>query len=71
MQSNLTEMSLLSYTPRREISDGLKSVLKDPLMAKALKKAKFNRKGYKFIIKQFILRYRLWSLAKLFDKVGK
>ena len=55
----------------REISDGLKSVLKDPLMAKALKKAKFNRKGYKFIIKQFILRYRLWSLAKLFDKVGK
>lgn len=54
-----------------KINEGLDTVLKDSNVSAALRKAKFNRKGYKFIIKQLILRYRLWRLAKLLDKVGE
>ena len=34
----------------------------------ALKKAKFSMKGYKFLIKKFILQNRLWWLAKILDR---
>ena len=54
-----------------KVNAGFNMVLKDGEVSLALKKAKFNRKGYKLIIKQLILRYRLWWLAKLLDKVGK
>lgn len=54
-----------------KINEGFNVVLKDVDVSVALKKAKFNLKGYKFIIKKFILKYRLWFLAKLLDKVGK
>jgi hypothetical protein len=54
-----------------KVNAGFNMVLKDGEVSLALKKAKFNRKGYKLIIKQLILRYRLWGLAKLLDKVGK
>lgn len=53
---------------RSELNAGLSEVLNDPVASKALRKAKFSLNGYKFIIKKFILRYRLWGLARLLDK---
>ncbi len=53
---------------RKELNDGIESVLKYSYVSNALKYAKFSLKGYKFIIKKFILRYRLWGLARLLDR---
>lgn len=39
-------------------------------VSSALQKAKFNWKGYKFIIKKFILRHRLWGAAKFLDRIN-
>ena len=51
------------------INAGLDTVLKDHDVSSALQKAKFNWKGYKFIIKKFILRNRLWGAAKLLERI--
>jgi len=53
---------------RRNINVGINEVLKKTELSVALKKAKFNFKGYKCIIKKYILRYRLWGIAKLLDR---
>lgn len=53
---------------RKELNFGLMNVLKDPVISAALKKARFNLRGYKFLVKKFILRYRLWWLARLIDR---
>lgn len=45
-------------------------ICRDDDVSSALRKAKFNRKGYKYTIKKFILRYRLWGIAKLLDRVN-
>ena len=57
-----------SNSGRSAINLGLEMVLKDPMVSKALKEAKFNIKGYKYIVKKFILRHRLWGIAKLLDR---
>lgn len=51
-----------------QLNKGLNDALKEPVIARALKRAKFSMKGYKFIIKKLILRYRLWGLAVLLDR---
>lgn len=53
-----------------KINAGINMVLNDRDILVALKEAKFNQKGYKFIIKKFILRFRLWSVAKLLDRIN-
>ena len=53
---------------RKELNQGMAFVLKEPLVKAALKNAKFSRKGYKFKIKKFILRHRMWRLLQMFDK---
>lgn len=53
-----------------EINLGLEKVLEDHVILDALKKARFNIKGYKLIIKKIILRYRLWKLAKWIDRIN-
>ncbi len=51
-----------------KLNAGLDSVLAIPEISDAFYASKFNLKGYKFIIKKFILRHRLWKLAKLIDR---
>ena len=53
---------------RKELNFGLTNVLKDPVISAALRKARFNLRGYKFLVKKFIIRYRLWWLARLIDR---
>jgi len=54
---------------RKELNKGLTNLLENAFIRKALKDAKFNLKGYKFIIKKYILRYRLWILARVLDRI--
>lgn len=49
------------------LNEGLDTALRNPSLAKGLKKAKFSLKGYKFTIKKLILRHRLWRLAGFLD----
>ena len=60
-------MVMRSGGGKRKINAGLDQALKIPTFSCAVKKARFNLRGYRYIIKKFILRYRLWSLAKLID----
>ncbi len=53
---------------RADLNSGLNDVLNDSVILCGLKNAKFTLKGYKFIIKQLILRHRLWWLAGWLDK---
>lgn len=52
------------------INAELDVICNDNDVSSALQKAKFNLKGYKFIIKKFIIRHRLWGVAKLLDRVN-
>ena len=52
---------------KRELDKGMALVSKHPLVKAALKNAKFNRKGYKFKLKKFILRHRMWRLLRILD----
>lgn len=61
-------MVIRSGEGHNTLNTGLDVVLEDFDVSAALKNAKFNLKGYKFIIKKFILRYRLWNIAKLLDR---
>lgn len=63
-------MTLRSGESIKKINADLNAVLKDDDVSSALKKAEFNRKGYKFLIKKFIIRYRLWGIAKLLDRIN-
>lgn len=54
-----------------KLNTGLDSVLAIPEISDAFYASKFNLKGYKFIIKKFILRHRLWKLAKWIDRRKK
>lgn len=54
-----------------QLNNGLNTAMKIPVIQNGFRKAKFSLKGYKYIIKKYILRYRLWSLAKFLDKVIK
>ena len=51
------------------LNAGLHIALGNPTISDGLKKAHFNLKGYKFIIKKIILRYRLWGIAKFLDRI--
>ena len=51
-----------------ELRNGLNNAMKNTVIQNGFTNAKFNLKGYKFIIKKLILRYRLWSIAKLLDR---
>lgn len=53
---------------KKELNAGMGYALEYPLISTALKKAKFSLKGYKYLIKQYILRHRLWGIAKLLDR---
>lgn len=50
-----------------QINEGLDEALKHPVILTACKEAKFSLKGYKYLIKKIILRYRLWGIAKMLD----
>lgn len=52
------------------INAELDMICRDHDVSSAFQKAKFNWKGYKSIIKKFILRYRLWGVAKLLDRIN-
>lgn len=52
-----------------QLNNGLNNAMKNVVILNGFRKAKFNLKGYKFIIKKFILRYRLWGIAKLLDRM--
>lgn len=66
-----TLLVIRSGGTNKQLNSGLRDATQNKIILNGLCKAKFHLKGYKFIIKQFILRYRLWWLAKLLDKVGK
>lgn len=53
---------------RSELNRGLSKAKKNQVILNGLKKARFNGKGYKYIIKKLILRFRLWPLAKYLDR---
>ena len=63
-------LSIRSGANRNRINSDLDVILKDNCVLLALSNAKFNLKGYKFILKKFILRHRLWGFAKLLDRIG-
>ena len=52
----------------REINSEIDQLLQIDYVRSALKRAKFNIKGYKYIIKKTIIRCHLWELAKLLDR---
>lgn len=54
-----------------QLNNGIDDAMKNTVIKYGFRKSKFNLKGYKFILKKFILKYRLWWLARMFDKVGK
>ncbi len=51
----------------RKINEGLDKALKHPVILTACKEAKFSLKGYKYLIKKFIIHHRLWWIAKMLD----
>ena len=51
-----------------QLSEGLRAAMQHPVIADALKKATFSAKGYKYILKKWILRCRLWGMAKWLDR---
>ena len=53
---------------RVQLNNGLAEATKNAVILNGLRKARFSLKGYKFIIKKLILRYRLWGIAKLLDR---
>lgn len=59
--------AMRSGEKNQELSAKLKTILADPILLNALKKSKFSLRGYKFLIKKFILSHRLWWLAKMID----
>ena len=61
-------MVLRSGGGKAELNSGLDAFLRCEEAARALKSARFRSKGYKLLIKKFILRHRLWHLAKLIDR---
>lgn len=65
-----TLLVLRSGCSNIQINDGLNDAMKNVVILNGFRKAKFNLKGYKFIIKKFILRYRLWGVAKLLDRIN-
>ena len=52
------------------LNNGLRGVLQNKLIFNGLHKAKFNLKGYKFILKKFIICHRLWNVARALDRRG-
>lgn len=50
------------------INEGLDMLLTDQEVSSAVFNAKFSLKGYKYIIKKIVIRYRLWKIAKLLDR---
>lgn len=54
-----------------ELNAGMDDITEKNFVAAALKHAKFGRRGYKYKVKQFALRYRLWWLIRLLDKQGR
>ena len=52
---------------KEELNAGLSRALTDSVISQGLKKARFGLKGYRLIIKKFILRHRFWGLAKKLD----
>lgn len=63
-----TLVGLRSGCSNIQLNNGLNNAMKNAVILNGFCKAKFNLKGYKFIIKKFILRYRLWGAAKLLDR---
>lgn len=53
---------------KEKLNGELSQVLIEPRILHALKKAKFSLRGYKFLIKKFLLRHRLWRIVKFLDK---
>ena len=51
-----------------KLNAGLDSILAIPEISDAFYASKFNLKGYKFIVKKFILKHRLWKLAEWLDR---
>lgn len=64
-----TLLVLRSGGNNENLNAGLHIALGNPTISGGLKKAHFNLKGYKFIIKKIILRYRLWGIAKFLDRI--
>ena len=54
----------------KQINNGLNIAMKHEVIKDGLRHARFNLNGYKFIIKKLILRFHLWSIAKLLDRIN-
>lgn len=52
----------------KQLNNGLSRAMKNDVILRGFRKAQFNLKGYRFIIKKIILRHRLWGIAKLLDR---
>ena len=53
---------------RKALNRGLSAVLADKAVLRSLKRARFSLRGYRYLMKKTILRYRLWWLAKRMDR---
>lgn len=51
------------------ISAGLHDAVQHSVISQAFKNAKFGIRGYRHLVKRFILRHRFWRLAKLIDSI--
>lgn len=54
----------------KQINNGLNIAMKHDVIKDGLRRARFSLNGYKFIIKKLILRFHLWSVAKLLDRIN-
>ena len=50
-----------------ELNAGMDAAWQSSVIADGFQKAKFSLKGYKFILKKWILRHRLWTLIQWLD----
>lgn len=63
-----TLLLMRSGADNKKLNDELSFILKDVKIFSALKKAKFSLRGYKFLIKKFLLRHRLWGIIRLLNR---
>lgn len=63
-----TLMVIRSGGGKAELNAGLAAARQEPMVSDALRQAEFGIKGYKLIVKKWILRCRLWKLAAWLDR---
>lgn len=63
-----TLLVIRSGAKNEQLDTAFGEVMRFSELRDTLKKASFSLKGYKFIIKKYILLYRLWIIARLSDR---